>query len=176
MPGGIYYASTSLEVQSCNFAFNEVFEGSCGGMLIVNCEGGSIIDSNFTFNKAMVDVNHVMEANGGGLCIERSGFIVIRNSNLNFNFAISNGGAVAFVDAFNISASKSTFESNYAGSGGTMGIINSAFINMSNLVIKNSSAVEDGGSLFVQGSEGVAIQHSQFVNSHSLSGFGSSVW
>ena len=157
---------------------NEVLGGSCGGVAILRCEEGSIKDSNISSNSALLGAGSSTNAiaDGGGMCVELSNQVLIERTTFETNQAENRGGGLALLQASNITVRLSTFLSNQATDGGSISIGDSLFVNVSDVVLSNSSATKNGGGLVVEASNDVLIQRSRFFGSKTTTGFGSSIW
>jgi predicted outer membrane repeat protein len=173
--GGIYSASTGFEMISSRVMYNDVSGGNCGGIAVLRCESGIIKDSNISFNSARIRPSVNIEAYGGGLCLEISTGVVIENSHFGSNQAATNGGAIKFSEAIQMSVWQSTFASNRAAVGGSVIVQNSANVNISHAEFTNSFATYNGGGVMVESSVGVVITNSLFTRSQCASGYGSSI-
>lgn len=161
---------------STHVLHNEVSAGNCGGVAIVRCESGSVRESNISFNSARIDSSVNMAANGGGMCVELSSNLLIENSHFLSNLAASRGGGVEFIQVVAVTLTRCFFESNRAAFGGSIYLLNSLSVNISNDVFTDSYAVSNGGAIVVEESLSIVIAQSRFTKSICEIGYGSSIW
>ena len=151
-----------------------VFSGSCGGLHVLQCEGGTILNSNISFNRAQSSRNN--DANGGGICLQTSSDFVIEKSYIVSNVAANGGGGLAILHARKIDVSESSFLSNLANDGGSVFIQESISINISYVSFTDNVAIMNGGSISIDESPNIDIRDSLFLHSTSTLAHGSSIW
>ena len=161
---------------SSRVLYNDVSGGNCGGIAVLRCESGIIKDSNISFNSALSGPLSKNEANGGGLCLELSGQVLVEGSSFEGNDASNQGGAVQLIQATNISVRQCSFLANQATNGGSMSIKESLLVNINDTLLADNIASNNGGGIIVENSVSVNIHESRFVRSQTTRGFGSSIW
>ena len=174
--GGIYSASSSFDMVSSRVLHNTVLGGNCGGAAILRCESGHITRTNMSFNSALSGPTSRTTADGGALCIELSSLVLVEQSTFESNVASSSGGGVVIKQSPNVTVRHAHFLSNHAANGGSMSVQESPFVNISDMLLTNSSAMINGGGIEVRESPALNVQNSRFMGSYSIDGFGSSIW
>jgi hypothetical protein len=120
--GGLYcwgYMVSSMELTSCKFIYNGTSNGGGGGAWIEhiqNDSGVSITDCEFTCNSAWYDY-------GGGLSLYSANPVVITNCTFSNNYcyyegSYFEGGGGLYQSGGDLTLSISTFDHNWAASGG----------------------------------------------------------
>ena len=127
-----------------------------GGAVYWNGETGTIVDSNFTNNRATGNVTDSIGGGDGGAVLWIGPNGTVDNCNFTDNFALYRGGAVFLKNSTNATFSNSYFEDNVAGlNGGAIDwqsgshdgqLINSTFV--------NNTAWRSGGAVYWHGTNG----------------------
>ena len=153
---------------------NTVMAGICGGLQISQCEAGSIMSSNISFNRAQGSTQ--IQGYGGGVCLSMSSMFVIERNLIESNYASGRGGGLAILKVDNTAVTSSKFSSNSADCGGSISARNSRRLNVSDVAFIDSVAISNGGSVTVEDSPHVRIVDSHFSGSQTTMGDGSSIW
>ena len=157
--GAVYWGENCLNGIIGDSTFNENSANENGGAVFWKSDGGTIDNSNFTYNNATL----------GGAVYVNADWITISGSNFTLNTA-NNGGAV-YVNADWITISDSNFDNNSANENG-----GAVFWKGQNGVIHNSNftlnEATKGGAVYwaCSGPENNAISGSRFISNNATFG------
>lgn len=139
------YGDMNIKINKCNFINNKA---SYGGAFIISGTKLTIIGSNNTNDGLSNEiVNNVASVVGGFIQASVNSIIEIQKYNFNNNRANSDGGAFWIQDS-------------------TLSLIGSVNNNASVSIVKNNTATENGGFIYLNGNSILTIRHYKSINSN----------
>lgn len=160
--GAIFLASSNLTILDCNFTNNKAINGSC--IYTSSTSLLNISNSNFINNTAN-NKNTVNNLSRGGAITLGSGRGIIKNTTF-INNTATFGGAISINSGNVTDIHDCTFINNYGSTHG--GAIHSfGETTIKNSIFKNNSAVRRGGAVIGLGTnDKTTIENCQFINNH----------
>ena len=158
--GAVYYNSTAVDATIINSTFINNTAESFGGA--IDCS------ANMELYNSTFESNHA--DTGAALCME-TGATGSQGSNNEFlsNVALSDGGAIAFINASDIAVDTYFFYNNTAANGGAIYVDeNSRKIDIINSTFVKNSA-DEGGAVSIEASD-VTLSGSEFYENNATNG------
>ena len=160
--GGAIYASHSsaddairhMELTDCTFKNNEASLGGAFSLFAGAADFpqgaiANVTDCTFQSNAATLEIGGASNANGGAIYTDRCVSLTIKGSKFTGNSASTEAGAIYVAGESSVSVSDSTFKDNSAGKYGGAFAVRSSYLDLANTEISNSTAVNNGGAIYV---------------------------
>ncbi|MEM9932207.1 MAG: HYR domain-containing protein [Bacteroidota bacterium] len=137
---GLFVLASTLTINSCVFEENVALDQG-GGFLATDGSSVTLTSSDLTENQA---------AFGGGAFISDTSQLVVSNTGVGLNLAISRGGGIGLLSGSTITATSCVFDQNLSRQGGALSFFKTSGGTLDDITFSNNSADVEGGAVYMR--------------------------